>query len=93
MSRTFDVDIYTTASASVSVSISAERLAEIAAEADKDVADLTIDDLVDEIVESFEAPKICAQCTGWGRDYGLELGDEWDLASGDRNLASAITEK
>lgn len=27
--------------------------------------------------ESFEAPMICAQCSGWGQDYELEIGDDW----------------
>lgn len=25
-----------------------------------------------------EIPEICAQCSGWGRSYSLELGDEWE---------------
>ena len=31
------------------------------------------------------APDICAQCGGWGRDFSLEIGDEWDTVprSGD----------
>ncbi|MFD6250280.1 hypothetical protein [Streptomyces roseolus] len=24
------------------------------------------------------APTICAQCSGWGRNYSLEIGDEWE---------------
>jgi hypothetical protein len=34
-------------------------------------------------------PDICAQCSGWGRDYSLELGDEWtatDVYDADNNL-------
>lgn len=23
-------------------------------------------------------PGICAQCSGWGRDHSLEIGDEWE---------------
>lgn len=23
-------------------------------------------------------PSICAQCSGWGREASLELGDEWE---------------
>ena len=26
-----------------------------------------------------DMPGICAQCSGWGRDTNLELGDQWDL--------------
>lgn len=25
-----------------------------------------------------DLPGICAQCTGWGRGYTLEFGDEWE---------------
>lgn len=27
--------------------------------------------------ENFDSPFICAQCSGWGQQYDLELGDEW----------------
>jgi excinuclease UvrABC ATPase subunit len=94
MSRLFDVDIYTTASARVSVEISDERLTEIAMNSNCDVDDLTVNDLVDEIIESYDPPHICAQCTGWGHDYSLELSDDWDLAASSKvEIASAITEK
>jgi hypothetical protein len=23
-------------------------------------------------------PNICAQCSGWGRPYSLDLGDDWE---------------
>lgn len=23
-------------------------------------------------------PGVCAQCSGWGRDHSLEVGDEWE---------------
>lgn len=23
-------------------------------------------------------PGICAQCSGWGRPYSIDLGDEWE---------------
>lgn len=29
-----------------------------------------------------EAPDICAQCSGWGQKYSMELG-EWGLADDD----------
>jgi hypothetical protein len=29
-----------------------------------------------------EAPGICAQCSGWGQQYGMDLG-EWELAEND----------
>jgi hypothetical protein len=27
-----------------------------------------------------ELPTICAQCSGWGRDWNLELGDDWETS-------------
>lgn len=27
-------------------------------------------------------PRICAQCSGWGNEQNLELGDEWDIGDG-----------
>lgn len=33
--------------------------------------------------ERFPNPSICAQCSGWGKDYGIDLGD-WEVA--DENL-------
>lgn len=24
------------------------------------------------------APRICAQCSGWGQSYSLDLGDDWE---------------
>ena len=29
-------------------------------------------------------PGICAQCSGWGRDHELEVGDEWDVDEDDK---------
>lgn len=26
---------------------------------------------------------ICAQCSGWGRDTSLEIGDEWEVVVND----------
>lgn len=23
-------------------------------------------------------PSICAQCSGWGRPYSIDMGDEWE---------------
>jgi len=47
-------------------------------------------DLTDpaEIEEAFwesepNTPSICAQCSGWGRDTNLELGDEWEIPTND----------
>ena len=27
-------------------------------------------------------PRICAQCSGWGNDQNLELGDVWEIPQG-----------
>lgn len=35
----------------------------------------------EEIVEAAlmeGVPSICAQCSGWGRDYSIDMGDEWE---------------
>jgi hypothetical protein len=40
-----------------------------------------------------EFPTICAQCSGWGRDFNLELGDEWTPDTGpDKSETSAVEE-
>jgi hypothetical protein len=80
MSRTFDVAIQTIAVAVVPVEISDERLAEIAFNLGKKVADLAVEDLVDYVVEHYEGPSICAQCSGWGQKHSLQLGDEWEVS-------------
>jgi hypothetical protein len=33
--------------------------------------------------ETFEAPFICAQCSGWGQSTNLELGDSWEQDESD----------
>lgn len=30
------------------------------------------------------APDVCAQCGGWGRDFSLEIGDEWEPIRNDK---------
>jgi len=73
------VNISTHASAVVTVEFTDEKLAQIAEDLGVEVDALTVDDLTDAIYETMETPGICAQCAGWGRDYGLELGDEWEI--------------
>lgn len=34
------------------------------------------DEAIDAALDG-ELPYICAQCSGWGAGYDLELGDEW----------------
>lgn len=37
------------------------------------------DDPDDAIEKAFgDSPTICAQCSGWGKGYGLDLGDTWE---------------
>ena len=39
--------------------------------------------------ETFEAPYICAQCSGWGRNEdepSLELGDVWEQDESDSGV-------
>lgn len=36
------------------------------------------DDAYDKALDA-GMPQICAQCSGWGSDTNLELGDQWDL--------------
>lgn len=33
--------------------------------------------------EQFDPPTLCAQCSGWGQDSNLELGDEWEQDESD----------
>lgn len=80
--RKFSVNLVTTASAIVTVTVSDEKLAEVALDLGKEVGELTPDDLRDHVTYRAHerAPYICAQCSGWGReDQSLELGDEWEL--------------
>ena len=30
-----------------------------------------------------DMPTICAQCSGWGQKYSLDLGDAWEVPEGD----------
>jgi hypothetical protein len=42
-----------------------------------------------EKADSSYMPQICAQCSGWGKNFSLELGDEWaptDVYDSDDNL-------
>lgn len=38
--------------------------------------------------DQFEPPTICAQCSGWGNDQNLELGD-WEQDESDGGVWSA----
>jgi hypothetical protein len=93
MSRTFKVDVYTSAYATVHVKISDDRLQEIADNIEKPVGNLTTEDLIDEITETYETPTLCAHCTGYGKNFSLDLSDQWDFSTvPDESVSSAITE-
>jgi hypothetical protein len=42
-----------------------------------------------EIAADQDMPRICAQCSGWGSDQNLELGDVWE---GDDDIEKAVEE-
>lgn len=86
----FDVDMQANASAVITVELSNERLSEIAVDLEKTIGELTIDDLREYVEdEAYQqgVPGICAQCSGWGRSYSLEIGDEWTIPEDDDNTA------
>ena len=39
--------------------------------------------------EKFESPYLCAQCSGWGGQQNLELGDGWEQDETDGGVWSA----
>lgn len=86
----FDVNMESHVSAVITVELSDERLAEIAAEFEKPIDALTIDDLREYVAdEAYQqgVPGICAECSGWGRSHSLEIGDEWTIPEDDDNIA------
>lgn len=58
------------------------------------VANLTIEVEADDPDEAYEAAfeaapsEVCAQCSGWGREWDLELG-AWDVPRGDDGKGEA----
>lgn len=48
----------------------AETVIEVEADTKEDAYDLAL---------SEPTPRICAQCSGWGNDQNLQLGDDWDI--------------
>lgn len=43
-----------------------------------DVTDL--EEITERAFNEANFPTLCAQCSGWGKDYSLDLGDEWDVS-------------
>jgi hypothetical protein len=39
--------------------------------------------------EAFESPMICAQCSGWGQEHDLELGDDWEQDDSEHGVTEA----
>lgn len=83
MPRTFDVYITTTASATVTTTLTDEELVKIAEDLGTETDKLTYDDLREHVAEKAlmdpGAPDICAQCSGWGQSHSLELAGDWDV--------------
>ena len=42
-----------------------------------------------ELAVDQDMPTICGQCSGWGGDHNLELGDTWE---GDDDIDKAVEE-
>lgn len=86
MSRKFRVGINTSAYATVDVEIDDDAIREVAELNEVDVDGVTVEMLRDKIEENYETPNLCAQCSGWGRDYSLDLGDEWEVDEGENAI-------
>jgi hypothetical protein len=39
----------------------------------------TADEAIDKVYDA-DMPTLCAQCSGWGSDRGLELSDAWEMS-------------
>lgn len=86
----YRVNLNGSASASVDIELTEEHLAKVRGNLCLDEnAELTIDDLRDQILDIAyeEMPGgICAQCSGWDRNWSLEIGDVWEPAEGDDGI-------
>ena len=65
--------IYATSTSSLSQNI------EIEDEELEGLSKSEIQELVEERFFEENQAGICAQCSGWGKDYSLEIGDEWEV--------------
>jgi len=85
MSQKLSVDLHTYAHATVTVELSDDELRRLASDLDVDIDKLTVDDMRELAIDKAydKAPSICAQCSGWARDYSLDLGDEWTVTDDD----------
>lgn len=41
--------------------------------------DETDPEVIAELAYQEDFPTVCAQCSGWGRSYSLEIPDEWEV--------------
>lgn len=81
----YNVNMQANVDAMIEVDVDDEKLAKLAKELEKNVDDLTQEDVYDLV--SYEAyqqgvPGICAQCSGWGRNHSLDIGD-YEIVDGD----------
>lgn len=84
----FRVDVTTHASGTAIADIPDHLLADLARDLGKTVDELTEDDLTDLAYEYMDTPSICAQCSGWGQEWSLELSDEWEITKGTKEYPS-----
>ena len=63
-----------------------QTVASTTIEVEADSKDAAIESALDQ-----DMPTICAQCSGWGSDQSLELGDVWDI-SPNLSTEEAVTE-
>lgn len=74
----------TVASSTVRVPITDQMYAAYGIDENSDTA--TLFDAVEENIDMFAAPEICAQCSGWGQSWSMDLG-EWELSEEDGNVS------
>ena len=71
------VNVHAQANASVDVEITDEELADIAAEYDVNVEDVTpemLEDVAgDRAFHEVGMPTLCAHCAGWGQKYSVDI--------------------
>jgi hypothetical protein len=67
------------------INISGHAYGSITVETDETNPEQIFEDAMDE-----GAPALCAHCSGWGRDFDLELGDEWEPEMGENGEAVVV---
>lgn len=84
--RQFKVRMHNTVSGTLTVELDEETLAQIATELEKDVAELTTEDLREIVIDRSYAegmPGLCFQCVGWSREWSREEDDDWQVDDDD----------